>query len=331
MDHTTDMDRLVRYVVGACSPDESAEIERWIAADPARLALVNELRTIWTTADVAPAGWDAWAAWDKVSSKIDVSEQRTGVRQWAWRAAAVLALVAGGSLLYRSGAISPGTSAGGAAERVATRTYTTQPGQRTTLRLPDGTRVILGAASSLHVTADYGARRRDVRLEGQAYFEVEHDETRSFQVHTARGIAEDLGTRFDVVAYASDTATQVTVADGKVALKTGTHAGPVLESGQLGRIGASGAMTVEYGVDVARRLAWTEGRLIFTDTPLRDALPQLSRWYDIEFRLADTVLAALPLTATFLDRSSPEVVDLLALTLGVRQVRRGRVVTLYPR
>ena len=63
---------------------------------------------------------------------------------------------------------------------------------------------------------------------------------------------------------------------------------------------------------------------------MRDALPQLSRWFDIEFRLADPSLASRHLTASLGDQPTAEVLDLLALSLGARLERRGRVATLYP-
>jgi ferric-dicitrate binding protein FerR (iron transport regulator) len=198
-------------------------------------------------------------------------------------------------------------------------------------RLSDGTRVILGAASRLQVPAAYGDSHRNIRLEGEAYFEAEHDEARPFTVYTAGGVVEDLGTRFDVLAYRGDTVVQVVVAEGKVALGDRGRRGVVLVAGQLGRLRPDGSAAVERDVDVARKLAWTDGRLVFANTALRDALPQLSRWYDLEFRVADSTITALPLTATFPAQATPDVLDLLALTLGVRQERHGRVVTLYAR
>jgi transmembrane sensor len=82
-------------------------------------------------------------------------------------------------------------------------------------------------------------------------------------------------------------------------------------------------------VDTAVYFAWTEGTLVFDGTPLREALPQLSRWYDLEFRLADTTLGALPLSGRLDQTLTPARLDLLAGSLGLEQVRRGRVVTFY--
>jgi transmembrane sensor len=82
-------------------------------------------------------------------------------------------------------------------------------------------------------------------------------------------------------------------------------------------------------VDTTALFGWIEGWLVFDDTPLRDALPQLSRWYDLDFRLADSALGKLPLSGTFKEQLADDGLDALAASLGLRQVRHSRVVTLY--
>ena len=82
--------------------------------------------------------------------------------------------------------------------------------------------------------------------------------------------------------------------------------------------------------DTSAFFAWTQGWLVFDSLPFRAAIPRLNRWYDIDIRLADTALGALPLTATFRNQPTVEALDLLAASLGMRQVRQGRVITLHP-
>lgn len=96
-------------------------------------------------------------------------------------------------------------------------------GQRATVELPDGSRAILAAESRLRYPASAehwrdADRARDLYLEGQAYFEVQHDSTRAFRVHTATGVVEDLGTEFVVAAYPETHGTLVAVVAGVVAL-----------------------------------------------------------------------------------------------------------------
>jgi transmembrane sensor len=340
MEHESDWERIARYAAGQCSPDEAIETQRWIEADPARRALAAQLGTIWANADLTPTGWDSAAAWTALEARLDGMPRASALTRrirtttlwpdrkptvrWNLRlaaAAAAVALALGAGVAYRQlrARAEPSTSP------VALRDYVTPRGQRADFNLADGTHVLLGVASRLRVPADYGARDRQVYLEGEAYFEVRQDRARPFVVRTGGTVTQDIGTRFVVRAYSDDHAVQVVVAEGRVRLQ-----GTELARGQLGRVAGAGPVTVKTGVDLDRYLAWTEGRLVFDNTPLRDALPQLDRWYDLDFRLGDSSLASLPVTATFKNQPTDEVLDLLAQTLGLRQERRGRVVTLYP-
>jgi transmembrane sensor len=237
-----------------------------------------------------------------------------GVAALAWRVA----------LSLRSDVPSPA---------VAMRVVTTPRGQRASFRLPDGTSVILGVASTLRHPVAFGAGRREVELEGEAYFAVVHDESRPFAVRAGEIVAVDLGTEFVVRAYRDDQHARVVVREGKVALRAATARDDslsrvLLSPGQLGRLAGDGTPMAEPA-DTSVYFAWTEGRLVFDDVALRDALPQLSRWYDLEFRLADSTLGEVPLTATFKNQPTEDVLDLLAAALGMRQSRSGRTVTFY--
>lgn len=212
----------------------------------------------------------------------------------------------------------------------AMRVAKTAPAERATFRLPDGTRVMLSVASTLRYPEGFPDGRREVLLEGEAYFDVAHEELRPFIVRAGNLVAKDVGTQFTIRAYPDDAGAQVVVREGRVAIRP-TAEGireQVLEPGQLGRLREGGVPTVEEA-DTAAHFAWTEGRLVFDETPLHDALPQLSRWFDLEFRLADSELGDVSLSATLKSQPTSEVLDNLAASLGVRQRRQGRIVTLY--
>src|SRR5437773_2089543 len=154
---------------------------------------------------------------------------------------------------------------------------------------------------------------------------------RLLRVHTAGSVTEDLGTAFVIRAYADQIATEVVVAEGRVALwrarpdTIAVEAPPALVLGarDLGQLRASGDATLRRGVDVDRQLAWTRGVLAFDGTPLREAVRTLGRWYDVEIRLddADSALAGRRFTATFTNEPIDLVLQRIALTLGLRVER----------
>ena len=76
-----------------------------------------------------------------------------------------------------------------------------------------------------------------------------------------------------------------------------------------------------------RRLSWTEGRFALDGIPLGTALPQLRRWFDLDFQLSDSALGDIPITATLDQQPTIEVLSNMAAALGLTYAREGRTVT----
>ena len=96
--------------------------------------------------------------------------------------------------------------------------YSTMRGQYATIQLTDGSHVTLAPQSRLTIPAAFATGPRDISLEGEAIFDVHHDVAHPFRVHANGARVEDIGTRFDLRAYASDSSVTVAVAEGSVAL-----------------------------------------------------------------------------------------------------------------
>jgi transmembrane sensor len=382
-----DDERMVRYIVGECSPTESARTQEWIAADSARWERFRELERVWRA-----SGREAARRWDAESAIVELRaalgspakregergvEQRVesraahreprrtpvaplnlgglrgsrgyGRRSWSGgvaKLAAAFAILLVGAVGWRAVAGRWPVIAGHDAEvAVPLQAVSTARGQRATITLSDGSRIVLGAGSSVKYARDFGARaRRDVYLEGQAFFEVAHDTLRPFSVHTPRGVAEDLGTEFVVTAYPDAAEMQVVVASGKVLLRGAAPSGSAsstareqsappltLGPGELGTIDSSGALSRSRVADASQYFDWTKGELVFRGVPLREALPAIGRWYDVNIVAGDTSLASRRLVASFGPHSAGDVVRLIALAVDARYVERGDTMLLLPR
>lgn len=325
-----DWELLDRYLARECSAEERAWVERWMAETRSNRRRVELLADAAAATPARPRS----EVWDSIKRQLDVPRRVISlgsqpVRSSLPKVAIALLVVAGGALAGRA-VLSSRPEA--AVPVPAMRVVTTPPGQRASFRLQDGTSVMLGVASTLRHPVEFGGGRREVELEGEAYFEVVHDENRAFAVRAGDIVAEDLGTQFVVRAYCDDRHVRVVVREGKVALRAASaqdsSAPHLLLPGQIGRLERNGTPVAEPA-DTSAYFAWTEGRLVFDDVALRDALPQLTRWYDLEFRLADSALGRVPLTATFKNQPTEDVLALLAASLGMHQVRSGRTVTFH--
>jgi transmembrane sensor len=169
-----------------------------------------------------------------------------------------------------------------------------------------------------------------VYLEGQALFDVVHDDTRPFRVHMRRDVAEDIGTRFVVKSYAEDREDRVAVVEGVVALWHSRDP-VILDAGDVATIVPGAEVRAARDVDLSADTAWTGGRLVFRDTPLRHVLVELARWYDIDVKLANPVLGERLLTAEMADVPVDAVLTDLARALKLRVERVGRVFWLAER
>jgi len=340
---------LARYLSGESEPAERLAIEQWIGASSEHRVLAEAMRAVWSRPPAAEFDPND-AVWSRIKRQIDaprsrpalVDEDRVpsrpapsfqlGGRNRGWlAAAAVLAIVVGGALAARQ-VLEP--AARPVRGPVALREITTRRGERTVLNLGDGTRVVLGPASRLQVPADLGTHpglARDLTLDGEAYFQVAHDSTRPFRVHTKAGVAEDIGTEYVVTTYPEVRGMRVVVASGAVALRTAASQHAVtLAPGDLATVGVSGAAMVTHGVDLAHYVSWARGTLVFDATRLDEAIPALARWYDIDLRVSDPSLNDLKLTATFRDEPVWQVLDLIGMSLDLAVTRQGRAVTLGP-
>jgi transmembrane sensor len=333
-------DAIARFVAGKCTPQEAERVSAWMAADPERRRYVDSLRRTWELSALPLQRWDTEQAWTELADQR--ANRRRGVqlpsisssppRTLLLRAAAAVVLVAGGALLWR---VLPGTRGQATSQPPRYQEYATRAGQRAELRLPDGSRVMLSVDSRIRVPADFGAAGRQLTLDGEAFFDVQHDSAYPFRVSTARGVVEDLGTEFVVSAYPENRSIWVAVASGAVSLgpaDTIAHPSAPVRLGRrdLGVLDSS-RVEVRHDVDLEPYIGWTAGNLVFESVPLGVALPRIERWYDVEIDLADSSLANRHFTATLRDAPLEYVLDLLALSFNLQIERQGRSILLAPK
>ncbi|HEY9230462.1 MAG TPA: FecR domain-containing protein [Gemmatimonadaceae bacterium] len=346
-----DYEQLARYFSGECTSAEAAAIRAWIDADEERRRRIELLRMAWTSGEGFVRRGDVDAGWAALSSKIaddpgNTARPATGrtlrlqpkkPRRTVWyvasRAAAILIAVGLGAVTARElGWRKP--SAAPPAPAPEMREVTTKRGQRANVYLSDGTQVVLGVGSTLRFPTAFGSTR-DVELDGEAYFEVAHDTTRTFAVRMHHGTARDLGTKFGIRAYRDNSAATVTVTEGAVMLTPAPASSItrvdslVLGALDIGRVSADGRLSVRHKARVDTELAWMSGRLVFDRMPVSEAIAQINRWYDVDVALGDSTLARYTLTASLTSESFPRAIKIIAAALDARVERRQSKIMLF--
>jgi transmembrane sensor len=170
-------------------------------------------------------------------------------------------------------------------------------GKKSQLTLSDGTRVWLNAGSRMAFPAEFHAKRREVFIKGEAYFEVKSSTERPFFVHSGEVTLKVLGTRFNISAYPSDEAVETVLLEGKVSL-TDIRAGAfskretILEPNQKAFFEkGERQFSIDTVEDAGSYIAWTSGWFSFSQEMLSDVLRKLERYYNVEFVCESEILS----------------------------------------
>lgn len=189
--------------------------------------------------------------------------------------------------------------------------------------LEDNTKVWLNAGSSLKYPVVFNAKRREVELTGEGYFEVSKDKQRRFLVKTETEQVEVFGTHFNINAYKNEHLVKTTLLEGSVKVsKKGTEGSAFLEPGQQSEF-SKGKFQIIH-VDAEEAIAWKNGYFVFDNDDLKTALRKVARWYsvDIDYKeeLGDVQIGGS--VSKFSDVN--KVLSVLHLTTGLNFKIEGR-------
>ncbi|MEQ6118014.1 FecR domain-containing protein [Reichenbachiella sp. MALMAid0571] len=162
-------------------------------------------------------------------------------------------------------------------------------GQKSTVFLSDGSKVILNSESKIEYERNFGNGKREITLTGEAFFEVAKDKSRPFTVTTGTITTTALGTSFNIRAYENSAEIEISLATGKVrvddiGLKS-TGKETYLSPGEKAHYSMKNGLMVKSEFNIRKTLAWKEGVLYFQNDTLEDILQNLERWYGVEIHV----------------------------------------------
>jgi len=211
-----------------------------------------------------------------------------------------------------------------------THTYRTAPGQWSTVSMHDQSTILLAPGTSVVIEGS------NVSVTGEAYFSVVSHRASPFVVRTRNAVIRVLGTRFDVRQYPAEPVSRVVVDEGKVVVDAGSRGvGPrvsaVFGARSVAQVTDSGIVTELPGT-TRDYTSWTRGELIFNGLTLREVVAELSRAYDVNIDVRDSVLARKPMVINVSVRqeSLAQVLDLIGLAAEAHCVRSGKGYLVVP-
>jgi hypothetical protein len=181
------------------------------------------------------------------------------------------------------------------------------------MRLQDGSLVHLNAVSKISYPHEFNDGKREVEILGEAYFDVERDETRPFTIRVKDYSVQVLGTSFNIKAYEDEQDFSVTVESGtvKVISNSDDFEDKILKKNQkLVFSPETNSIKIE-NVNSEDELSWRNGVLRFNSTPMSKVEKMLERWYGYDIIIEDDEIYELKYTGNHKNESLKAVLESL--------------------
>ena len=307
-----------KQLSGVLSEEETRELEAWLEEAPEHRRRFEESRDVWAMAEEARFEVDVDLGHEmaRFKARISTEKERPNLKlvrmHHVWRYAAVAAVLLIGIGFGLRYGMEPGD---GEMASVATGA-----GETKQVVLPDQSVVLLNENSQLSYAAAFN--QRAVQVDGEAFFDVQHDPERPFTVQGGNAWVEVLGTSFNVRHRTGESEIQVTVASGRVAMGiTGTDQREVLEPGYQGVLRkADGTLTKRVNEDL-QTLGWRQKSLDFDDIPFAELVPRLREHFAIVIQEPTAELGTCRVTgslvATEVAAQDDEIIELFGYILNV--------------
>ncbi|HJA15490.1 MAG TPA: DUF4974 domain-containing protein, partial [Candidatus Butyricimonas faecavium] len=194
--------------------------------------------------------------------------------------------------------------------------------------LADGTMVWLNSSSQLTFPTRFTGSTREVIVEGEVYFEVQHDENRPFIVWVGDMNVQVLGTKFCISAYPENEGIMTTLVQGAVQVTSGDKQ-VVLQPGYQAVVDQHSGVIKQRAVELSLYTSWVQGVFEYENMELNDIMIQLARWYDVQFTFSAPEYKERRFTGVVRKYEDlDDVLDMIEKTTNVKFIVNGRNVTI---
>lgn len=311
-----------KYFQNQCSPDEVRKLVNWINSHASKAEFGNDFQLLWQQTSNKENDY-AWKdAWKKLQERIEVEElinslpfdkgQQNKTNQkpaYQLAVAAVISLVviSIASLFYFNNKTlqqQPST-----VHSMVQKS--TEKGQKLTIHLEDGSKVMLNSQSTLKFPGHFTDSLREVWLQGEAYFNVVGDAKKPFVVHSGNINTTVLGTSFNINAYQDQNIFEVAITSGKVEVtefKTGDNL--VINPGEMAVYNNETTLLTNQEFSEIS-IAWKDGIIYFKNADFDEIISTLERWYGVDFLLQGNVDKQWEFSGKFQNESLRNILEAL--------------------
>ena len=304
-----DIDDLIGKVLSEeATLEEAREVETWRKASDENQKYYADMQLIFSKAasNEVKVDFDADEAWRKVQKKLVKTKTRTIDWQPLRIAAGIVLVAVVGIFAWRS-FVNKATQT---MAIVSTSTVVHDT-------LPDGSAAVLNKQSSIEFSYNPREKTRKVKLKGEGYFEVKHEEEKPFVIEADEAFVRDIGTSFNIKSYPGKDTIEVLVQSGVVQFYTVNDPGLMVSAGETGLYSKRAKTFSKLAKADTNVLAYKTRVFAFHATDLRSAIEQINEVYDSKIKLANDIIANCQVTVTFRNNELDEIVEVLAETLGL--------------
>jgi transmembrane sensor len=320
-DPTYPADLITSYFAGEASGDDLVFLSEWLKADPEHREFFESCRDTWNSLEKQriDSQIDLNAEWKTLREKIDLSSEASETKRIpiysrkTFRLAALLVILLIPAWLLYNFLSSP------VMKKMSAETAWIEG------KLPDGTSVSLNAGSVVEYPSRFSKNERDIKLIGEAYFEVAHDKTKPFIIASGNVRVEVLGTKFYVNTNAPDGRVEVILTGGSVAVYYGDKISDkvILSPGEKAEVATDKYNIATSVNDDPNYLSWKTHKLVFSGDPLDEVVGTLNKTYHADIRITNPALSGCLITATFDNQALEPVLHVIAATLDLKIDNHG--------
>lgn len=207
----------------------------------------------------------------------------------------------------------------------------TLPGERATIELPDGSKVLLNSSSKLSYSSNFNQQNRLVRLEGEAFFDIQKSKTDKFIVKTKHHSIEVMGTTFNVLSYPDEQHYELTLLTGKVKVNSVDDPSNtiILKPNEKYEVDLISKKRSVSSSDTDIETAWLRGELVMKDIPLKQALARIERFYGVSIEHQSIAKIENGIfTGRFKKGNVEDVLKVLSIVYPVKYTLRNQDITI---